>query len=240
MSNRFDLVLGWMVFAAATLVSIYAYRTLLYVERPPQEFFQTIEQGTKRFAILSGGKCVGSVQTDFKTTPESTIVVNGELRLSLYGKLMKAKLFVGSYFNVLEQLVACNIALENEVNRVDIKLSNPNPILAQITATVNGNTVERGFEFPGPIFLRSNGDSTFRVDYTATEQKLGNYRAESFQPDRLGIDLKLVPLESSPVQCAEQQTAEGSLVLDPLVVRARSLLQNYRNVLPIPIPGADL
>ena len=239
MSLRFDTFVGWMVLAAALIVSFYAYQALLVVEKPPQELFQVLAQGTRRFGVMENGKCIGTLQTDLKTKPETTIVLNGDLTMSLKGKLMTAKLFVGSYFNVLDQLVACNVSVDLDGSRLAMKLQNPNPIIVQISGSVQDQIFERQFEIPGPILFKSNRDSTYRIDYSAIEKKVQGYRPQHMPPGLLGIKLDVVPIDDHPEICPAERTAENALSLDPLLQQVSGVLNTYRGLLPFPLPGAE-
>ena len=240
MSVRFDIFAGWLVFAAALIVSFFAYQALMVVEKPPQEFFQAISPGAHRFAVIGSGKCIGTLQTDLKTKPETTIVLNGDLWLSFRGKLLSAKIFVGAYFNVLEQLVACNTAFELEGSRIDLKMLNPNPILVQLSGTVQDSAFERQLEIPGPVLFKSNGDSTYRIDYTALEKKVQGYRPQNLHSGLFGLHLDVIPIDDNPELCAAGPSLEHSLALDPLLQQVQSMLESYRGLLPFPLPGAGL
>lgn len=156
-------LLGLLLFGTA---SATCYLWVARIEQPSDAIFSGIRLGKQSFDIYNEKFCVGGFETEFKDDPGLTLILRGQMRATFRGKTYLAKLFAGSFFNSLNQLVSSNIQVESEGDAVLLSLSQPNPLRARLSATRSGKSmVLRELELPGPVELVKASDGSFRVSY---------------------------------------------------------------------------
>lgn len=210
---RFDTFVASAVLLGAALVSAVAFSAVREIEHPRGELLQYIPKGKHLYRIEQNGVCVGTSSLSVDPSAGVTIIFRGTVQTKLQQRTPIIEIFVGAFFNSLEQLVRANIDLSMEGRKIHIALLNPNPITAEITAT-NGTTENtRSLEFPGPIYLRANDSESYRVDYQATTAIIpSGFPRPSFHA--LGwTDVRLVPAEGAAAECGGQG---GQVSLDEL------------------------
>lgn len=231
MAIRFDVFIASLTLAAALVVSVVSYRRLQIVEKPSQELFQNLALGNHDYAVIEKGRCVGKLNWTMEVEPQISMVSTGEMHFSVRGKPSVAKEFLGAYFNVFNQMVACNVTIQTEKGKVNVRLSNPSPISVQILYTVGGKENEQRLEIPGPILLKENSDGSYRLDYSALSGSLSPYSSSFSSYSSLHhFDFTLQPLQASASLCANLDSHEASVDLDPLIEQARSFLAQMRQL----------
>jgi hypothetical protein len=232
---RFDTFIAVLCVVAASIVSYRAYGALLAVEQPQQVLLQSIPVGERHFALLGGESCAGVLDSTLQLHPETTLISHGDFSIRYQGRTLNIKLFLGAYFNALQQLVLSNFNIEAEHFKLSAKLINPNPIQIDIQLDDNGGSLNRRFSAPGPLMLRPNEDGSYRLDYQALERFGAGLLPSSFQlpADKdpfSGFSFRLVPYTQLPAECRFSEASGKMLEVDPLIEKALSLAPGMRMI----------
>ncbi len=223
-----DAVIAGFLFFAASAVAVAAYRAVGRVERPQQDLLQELKVGKREHLITQGTDCIGKFVTNFQVKPEVTLISNGEIRFRYQDQPIAAKIFVGSFFNMLNQLVAMNLSLETEKGKIEVNLSNTAPINVLFKLDLDGRHLEKNFTVPGPVLLQKNSTGTYRVDLSAIQALTGGYT----QPFRglpiQQLDFAFVEQPENGTLCAssEQQKA---FILDPIADQVLTFVTQWQN-----------
>lgn len=211
---RFDLFAASMTLVAAMLIAGFSYREVLRIEHPDEEALQYIPRGKHGYHLEQRGRCVGTATLSVESGDGVTIIYRSTVQTALQQRAPQLSLFVGAFFNSLEQLVRANIDIGMENRKIHIALLNPNPITIEVTTTTEQGETNRTLQVPGPIYLRSNGRESYRVDYQASTAILpvGIPRPSLKTLDWEGFALRELPAGETP-ECGPDG---GAIALDPL------------------------
>ncbi|MFN8391740.1 MAG: hypothetical protein U0136_15735 [Bdellovibrionota bacterium] len=233
---RFDTFVAALFLLAASIVSISAYRAMNVIERPRGSLLQSLPVGDTQYALFAGSQCLGTLSLAFRREQQTTLVSNGEYTFSYQGKQLPVKTFFGAYFNVLEQLVACNASVEGEGFRFDAKMINPSPMKIDLQLTMLGKSFARHISLPGPVMLRKNRDDTYRVEYVFAEKfNPGTLLPGTLQvpvgPSELAnLAISVTPFDQKPGACEFGSDGAQPMSLDTIAERAKELIPKFQTL----------
>lgn len=213
----FDSLLAVLLIVASVLVGVTAYDAMLQLEQPKQAAFEQVPVGNHRWGIFYEGRCVGELRSELYFEPGTVLIGQGEVRIRYQGDIVPVRYFVGSFFNVLDQMVAMNISVEGPTGKFSAKLSDPNPIHVEWQIEQGSREISRSTRVNGPIVLRKVRKDTYRIDYSAV---LGDFQQFAARMPSTAIASDTLTVSLDPQSLAHcDSTPDDALDVDPMLER---------------------
>ncbi len=175
------------------LAVLYLYNNLDKIEAPDRGLLDRIPAYDTSYLIKYQNKNIGHVNTSFQNGIIKVFKLDFKLSdlsdelIENKDTITKAQILLLT--NPIDQIVSIRISLSSaNGNNINIISQNISPIAFEVTG-INSN---RTFSIPGPYYLKSNGNKTYRLKLPDTEK----YTALNIKYENMLKNIALEPANS--------------------------------------------
>lgn len=208
MRKYVDVLLALFIAGLSAVVGVVSYRyvSLDFTSSHSQPRFVL---GHHEFGIESRGKCAGTLAFDATEEPGVKVLSKGTVRLGFPGGAIDSQLFLGAYFNPLDQLVAANGRITIDKSYLEIRLRNTHPIRVEAEIKLLDRSTVSSLTMPGPILLRRHGDE-LQLDFSSVLGPMA--QLTSGKVELTGVeDILPVVTDLAQSACARESGENASL-----------------------------
>ena len=224
--QRLDIVIAVVVFVASTAGSFLAYASIIEKENTKQLLFPSIVEGTMRYALLHGTKCIGLFESTLQKDKSFELHTKGQVRLSMGDTMLTPDFDASAHFNPIGQLTDGNVLLRVQNTHTSMSFEGANPLSIHLADGEKTGLLAKDFSVPGPVLLTPEGKFSYRLEYPLSQKSESGFLHLFTQGMFQDITLTLSTSGDDVNAC---QSSQERLDILPLVQRLQqtfgSLLQ---------------